>query len=250
MVAVNWSTEMDFRKLALAPIAAALMTLAAPSANADTAQMNLEYLDTTSTSGPWGTVTLTEGSFSAGVYHSIDVKVDLVAGVSWFVDTGNNTGNDQHTAFTFNMSPAATSINVSGVSSGFAYDSVLPDSQPPFGTFTNGISCTACGNGGSNPVPGPLLFTISSAAGISIGSPFNSDPNTGFNLVSNSDGWWFAADLIRGGDPVTGQGGVTGNVAARNFVTSVPEPEVYAMLLAGLGFMGFVARRRKQQVAS
>lgn len=29
-------------------------------------------------------------------------------------------------------------------------------------------------------------------------------------------------------------------------VTSVPEPETYAMMLAGLSFMGFVARRRKE----
>jgi hypothetical protein len=31
-----------------------------------------------------------------------------------------------------------------------------------------------------------------------------------------------------------------------NPVSSVPEPESYAMLLAGLGALGFVARRRKQ----
>ena len=31
---------------------------------------------------------------------------------------------------------------------------------------------------------------------------------------------------------------------------AVPEPETYAMLLAGLGLMGFVARRRKQAVAA
>jgi len=31
-------------------------------------------------------------------------------------------------------------------------------------------------------------------------------------------------------------------------VTPVPEPETYAMLLAGLGLMGFVARRRKLKV--
>jgi hypothetical protein len=30
---------------------------------------------------------------------------------------------------------------------------------------------------------------------------------------------------------------------------AVPEPETYAMLLAGLGLMGFVARRRKQHAA-
>ncbi len=32
-------------------------------------------------------------------------------------------------------------------------------------------------------------------------------------------------------------------------VSPVPEPETYAMLLAGLGLIGFVARRRKQHVA-
>ncbi|UJP03953.1 MAG: FxDxF family PEP-CTERM protein [Nitrosomonas sp.] len=31
-------------------------------------------------------------------------------------------------------------------------------------------------------------------------------------------------------------------------VTAVPEPETYAMLLAGLGLIGFMARRRKQSV--
>ena len=31
--------------------------------------------------------------------------------------------------------------------------------------------------------------------------------------------------------------------------TAVPEPETYAMLLAGLGLMGFIARRRKQKAA-
>jgi len=31
---------------------------------------------------------------------------------------------------------------------------------------------------------------------------------------------------------------------------AIPEPETYAMLLAGLGLMGFVARRRKQKLAT
>lgn len=30
------------------------------------------------------------------------------------------------------------------------------------------------------------------------------------------------------------------------FVTAVPEPETYALMMAGLGLMGFVAKRRKQ----
>ena len=36
---------------------------------------------------------------------------------------------------------------------------------------------------------------------------------------------------------------------AEAIVTTIPEPEIYAMLAAGLGLMGWVARRRKQQVA-
>ena len=32
------------------------------------------------------------------------------------------------------------------------------------------------------------------------------------------------------------------------FTTAVPEPEAYAMLLAGLGLVGFIARRRKESV--
>ena len=34
---------------------------------------------------------------------------------------------------------------------------------------------------------------------------------------------------------------------AQGMVTNVPEPETYAMMLAGLGLMGFVARRRRQR---
>ena len=49
-------------------------------------------------------------------------------------------------------------------------------------------------------------------------------------------------------------GHITGTVVANAWngdfqlnVSAVPEPETYAMILAGLGLMGFVARRRKQE---
>jgi hypothetical protein len=43
------------------------------------------------------------------------------------------------------------------------------------------------------------------------------------------------------GTTVGGQASYGGNIVA----TPVPEPETYAMLLAGLGVVGFLARRRQ-----
>lgn len=43
----------------------------------------------------------------------------------------------------------------------------------------------------------------------------------------------------------TGVGGISGPFAAYS-PAPVPEPETYAMMLAGLGMLGFVAKRRKQ----
>lgn len=40
-----------------------------------------------------------------------------------------------------------------------------------------------------------------------------------------------------------------GSLDAVSIMTPVPEPEIYAMMAAGLGLMGFVARRRKQDGA-
>jgi hypothetical protein len=41
----------------------------------------------------------------------------------------------------------------------------------------------------------------------------------------------------------------TGDLLSQNIVTAVPEPETYAMMLAGLGLMGAIVRRRKNKVA-
>ena len=38
----------------------------------------------------------------------------------------------------------------------------------------------------------------------------------------------------------------TGDLLSQTIAAPVPEPETYAMMLAGLSAMGFVARRRKK----
>jgi len=47
------------------------------------------------------------------------------------------------------------------------------------------------------------------------------------------------------GIPVSGSTSTTSGSIGYTNVTAVPEPEVYAMMGAGLLLMGFVARRRK-----
>jgi len=70
-----------------------------------------------------------------------------------------------------------------------------------------------------------------------------------FTDVTGSISYSFGA--LAGGDYyylVTGTGTGTsgGFYTLSSTVTPVPEPETYALLLAGLGAVGFVARRRKQ----
>lgn len=76
------------------------------------------------------------------------------------------------------------------------------------------------------------------------------------------DHWDFLiADSLNGWESVnltfTGLGDGLGiNLDSQNgrltmmVITAVPEPETYAMLLAGLGLMGFMTYRRKQKEAA
>jgi hypothetical protein len=171
--------------------------------------------------GPYGSVTLTQ-SFS-------DVQVNVVLRNDLnFLSTGNQ---NSHSIFTFNVSGATagdvTDISfANGLNGSFGVAS--PAGNSPFGNFTYGIfctsSCTSGGSGGGYVVP--LNFTVHNATI----SEFN-------HLSSGGTGAYFAADVLN-------LSGKTGAIGAT--VAAVPEPETYAMLLSGLGLIGFVARRRQQ----
>lgn len=76
---------------------------------------------------------------------------------------------------------------------------------------------------------GPNAGTYNAFASFTIGSGFHSGINT------------LTFDVVNGSGPT----GLRTDFSGTTFTAAVPEPETYAMLLAGLGLMGFLAYRRK-----
>jgi PEP-CTERM motif-containing protein len=219
---------MKLRKLALAPIAAAAMMAFSIPASAATQDWALNYW------GGGGTPTLLgfdAATVTVGDAQHVTVNVALdPAYVDGFVDTGG------HYAFTFNVnSGAPTSVTINPASDGdWTVVSGSSFANQSFGFFTNAITCAnpPCDNPGPTNRDGPLNFTIFDSGGINIS-----------NFVGNAGGWIFAADVLML-DTAPGVQGLTGTIG--NGVPAIPEPETYAMMLAGLGLLGFVARRRRQ----
>lgn len=137
-----------------------------------------------------------------------------------FVRTGN------HNALTFNVDGGPATVTP--VTAGFA-DS-LSTTNPSFGTFGYGITCSGCGMGGSHPLPGPLVVDVSRVSGL-----------TPSDFIANSGGFFFAADVL------SGTTGNTGAIAA--IASPVPEPSFHGVL--ALGFIGaLIAFKRERRARS
>ena len=99
----------------------------------------------------------------------------------------------------------------------------------------NGLAAFGCTTGGTNGA----CFTSTPAASLTNSMVYTID-FTGTNLD-------FSAPHLKV-EFLTGLNDVqkTGDLLSQTIPTAVPEPETYALMMAGLGAMGFVARRRKQ----
>ncbi|MFZ2160782.1 MAG: PEP-CTERM sorting domain-containing protein [Sideroxyarcus sp.] len=191
----------------------------ANAANSVTSSLNIISTPSIGT-GSLGEVTITQTSST-----TVEFSVALAPATA-FVSTGG-----PHHAFTFNLELSTPySILFNNPDNGMFVYTGGSAVNTPYGKFYNAIDCPGCGPGASNAYFGVLNFTITGNTGISLS-----------DFVANSGGYFFSADVI---GPLGGTGNIAAN-AITPLVTPVPEPQTYAMLLAGLAFIGFSARRKK-----
>jgi hypothetical protein len=221
------------KKLALAPIVAAMMAIASPSR----ADVTYSFNDTAVAAfgtGPFGSILLHDNG--SGIDFTVTLRSDMN-----FVNTGSKTqfAFNAHGVLAGDISNI-TFNSVSGTVLGYTVITNAPD--PNSAKFSLGIDCNApsCANGAPGQTADPLKFTVANAE----------YSDFGFGTVLSSS-YFYAADVICN---TGGCNGATGPIYSASLVptqtTVVPEPETYAMLLAGLGLMGFVARRRQQKLAT
>jgi len=223
---------MNFKKSALAAAVGTALAVASSMASAISAEnSSLTFLLTSDhCSGTCGGGANPQPSFGTIVVTDLpgDVlgfNITLING-NKFVQTGLDL------TFGFNLAGNPT-LTYSGLSSGFTIPGGTSPTQTSgtyhengTGNFQYGVVWGG-GGGGGNADTNPVLSFSVTGTGLTLAS-----------LQQNAVGQYFAADIISG---------TTGNTGAvdASLVTSVPEPETYAMMLAGLGLLGFVAARRK-----
>ena len=182
----------------------------------------------------------TGGSFASGAQ---DTNYSLNGGFGYVTENGSFPlgpwlANDATSSW---ITPTATQGQSFDPSVNGSYSWVLTFNLAGFdyssASFTGRF---AADNSAIATLNGNLIGTsngFTSFSNFSANSGFNSGLNTLEFLVTNTK--------QNSGNPT----GLRVEFTQSNVVSAVPEPETYAMMLAGLGLMGAIARRRKAKQA-
>jgi hypothetical protein len=114
-------------------------------------------------------------------------------------------------------------------------------SFPPFDTATTGGSAAFFNNGVAGLTGSTNCSTSESLASCALFSGADRSSLT-FDTMTMSYTVGTLGDYLPGGQSVNLD---QGEISYTVFTTAVPEPETFAMMLAGLGLMGFITKRRK-----
>jgi hypothetical protein len=186
-------------------------------AHADTIfTLNQDACTGTCGTAPFGTISLAQTT--AGLV----TVTETLASNEGFAGTGAGD------ALEFNVTGPVT-INV--LTSGFAIGP-SPDSASAFGSFLHSVECSTCQGGKASNPSGPLVFTVTSAGGVTIA-----------DFIANSGGYSFASDIV-------GNNGNTGNVGAKGGVTPPAVPEPSSLLLFGTGLTAVAGAVRRRVLST
>ena len=243
------------KKFALAPIVAALMAFGSPAQAVPALQLDIA-------GGTYDTATQTimasgnsfslyayglTGAVSGNYYISMALLPATSSAGNFGSFTINGTTITATSGMTYGTAPIET-LALQGFDSGdLPTHSIFPtyfaEKQFTFSGTQSAIYNTQ-DNAGSGPISGTGMYY----------KKFD------FDISNLAMGYGLHFDLYNETISVCGKAKncTSGDVDVKNFApfshdaqgmvtTPIPEPETYAMLLAGLGLMGFVARRRSKR---